>query len=167
MNQIRDRVEIQFEHNICTVGLDRLGANVQNRRHFFIGFAFRDELNRFSLARRQECVRSLASRAFLVARDPLRNFSCEKGSMPPESIHGREKAVVGIFLQQVSASARLQNFAHQSFRTVRAQNKHFRVWLGLADLARRFHSAQTRHTDVQDGHVRLERFGLRHGFAAV
>ena len=48
-DQVADRVETQFPHDIAAVCFRGFGAQVQQRRYFFRALSFRQQLSNFAL----------------------------------------------------------------------------------------------------------------------
>ena len=76
--QLRGGAEIEMENNLCFMKLDGFGRDVQERRDFFNGASFGNELQHFTLARRQFL--PLRKEAALPSGEPGHNIPRQQRS---------------------------------------------------------------------------------------
>jgi hypothetical protein len=171
-HELGDRMEVLLKHDVGAMSFGGLYADAEEVRDFLVALSLGEKLKDFAFAGCQTAPRRRVGR-IRAPRPQGRIGACPRNPggkirfVTMESVHRGNQITIRIILQNVAASPGFENFLNQEFGVMHSENKDFRFRGKLADLARGFHAVEEGHTDVEDGHVRLELTGFLNSFATV
>src|SRR5580658_10744572 len=104
------RMAVEFAHDVGTMCLRRLHAQIERHGYFLAALSFGQQLYDLALAWRQAlAMRGRFLRALIALQKPvqdhLRNARGKKRFVPPERFDSRHKIAPRIYLQNISARA--------------------------------------------------------------
>src|SRR6516165_5343631 len=81
-DQLSGIVQVEFLENVAAVGLDGIGADVEDGGYFFVGLSFRDQLKNFALSNGKQVIAIhcafLLQNAHAIFRQDSADFGAEK-----------------------------------------------------------------------------------------
>ena len=169
MDQFGEGVEAELEHDIGAVGFGGVDADGEKVGHFFIGFAFGEELKNFAFTGSEPSTWRLGA---IRERDGGvvsggGESRGEVGLVLAGSIDSGEEDAVGFVFEDVAASASLDDLLNEVVGFVHGEDENFGIGGGGTNAASGFDAVEERHADVEDGDVGLEFGGFFDGVAAV
>lgn len=87
--------------------------------------------------------------------------------MTTDSIDSGEEDTVGIIFENVTAGASFDDLLNEVIGLVHSENEDFRGGSGSVDATGGLDAVEERHTDIEDGYVRLKLGGFFDGVSAV
>ena len=155
--------------------LDRVQAEIENRRRFLVAFPLGQQLQHFPFARREQVIAVfhffLADLPDIIFEQQLADGRAEERLSLGDAAHGANQIVLSGVFQHVSAGTGLERAQDVSFVRVHAEDHHLRVrvlvGIRVGDLVGGLDAIQLRHSDVEHRDIGMMLRGELHGFASI
>jgi hypothetical protein len=171
-DELGNRMEVQLEHDVGAMSFGGLYADAEEVSDFLVALSLGEKLKDFAFAGSQTAPRRRVG-GIRAPRPQGRIGTCPRNPggkirfVTMERVHRGNQITIRIIFQNVPASAGFEDFLDQKLGVMHGENEDFGFRRKLTDLAGGFHAVEEGHTDVEDGHVRLELAGFLNGFATV
>src|SRR5580692_6402779 len=108
-HEFRRIMQVQFLQNVAAMSLDRVGANVESRRHFLVCFPLGQKLEDLSLTARKQIIgirgTFLLENTDVVLRQDTAYLRAEKRLALRNRLNGTDQIGGGRVLQQIASSS--------------------------------------------------------------
>jgi hypothetical protein len=166
-DEIGEGVEAELEHDVGAMSFGGVDADVEKSGDLLVGFTLGEELEDFAFAGRDAGTGRFGRIGRVGNFGDFRYAGGEVGLVLAKGLDGGDEDAIGFVLEDVAASAGVDNLVNEFVGFVHGEDEDFGSWKGLVNATSGLDAIEERHADIKDEDIGLQLDGFVDGLAAV